>query len=382
MLRRGSRKIGFYAEGPVFDGGTLDKSALGGSETALIQAARALADRGHEVIVFNNCSRPGFYDGVKYVDRGKLGVEAGGLNFDIFIVSRFFGFLSVPVRSEIKVLWNHDTLDKPGDFRAVAGRADIIMVLSRFHRDNYLTRVPEIAERIFITRNGIDTKLLVEARRSAKKMKNKLIYASRPERGLAILLEQIWPRLLEARPDLELYLCGYDVDSDHMDPALAGLYGRLKELAAKSKNVIRLGSLPKKEYYRHLAESRLMLYPCIFPEISCIAALESQACETPVVASDRFALSETVCTAETRIPGRPGTGEYIERFVEKTLELIGNNGMTDELAGCAGESMVLNYSWESIVAEWDRLFDLSLAARGRRASIGLRKEMMHYGRRI
>jgi hypothetical protein len=56
--------------GLTYDGSTLDKRGLGGSESAVIRVSQELAKLGFEVTVFNDCtsddSRPGLYDGVWY----------------------------------------------------------------------------------------------------------------------------------------------------------------------------------------------------------------------------------------------------------------------------------------------------------------------------
>ncbi|MDY6851671.1 MAG: glycosyltransferase family 4 protein [Thermodesulfobacteriota bacterium] len=357
------KKIGFFTEGPPFDGDTPDQRALGGSETALVQAARALAKRGHRVTVFNNCARPGVFDGVTYLHRREFVKRFMAAGFDVFIVSRFFGFFSVPIRADLKILWNHDTLDRPAALRPFLDCIDIFFALSGFHRDNFLTRIPSLADRIFVTRNGIDPVLIDQAVKGVSKDPNKIIYASRPERGLKILLDDIWPKLIQARPGLTLYLCGYKVDRLDLAPSLAELYNSIDDLVNESKNVVILGPLAKHDYYRHLAESALMLYPCVFPETSCIAALEAQACLTPILTTNGFALSETVGTPEFKVPGRPGTKAYNQEFIKRTLGLLQEPGKAAALAGKAGSDVRGHYNWPLIAAEWDRLFDLALTSR-------------------
>ena len=56
--------------GLTYDGSTLTKRGLGGSESAVILLTKQLAKIGFSVTVFNDCfsddSRPGVYDGVEY----------------------------------------------------------------------------------------------------------------------------------------------------------------------------------------------------------------------------------------------------------------------------------------------------------------------------
>jgi glycosyltransferase involved in cell wall biosynthesis len=353
------KRIGFFTDGPAFDGATPDRQALGGSETALVQAARSLTIQGHRVTVFNNTPVTGLFDGVQYRPK-KDYVRMVHDYFDVFIVSRFFGFFHVPINAGLRVLWNHDTLDHPDALRQVLSRIDLMLVLSDYHRNNYLTRVPEAANFTQVTRNGLDLKLIDRSIAGKKKNPQKVIYVSRPERGLGPLLENIWPRLKEARPDLTLHLCGYKVDTNDLAPGLSNYYQRLHRLAQESPDVIDLGPLPKREYYRHMAESELMLYPCTFPEISCIAALEAQACRTPVITTDAYALSETVGPAECKIMGRPGTESYNREYIGRTLDLLNNPGLIESVRINGRRHVETTYTWPNITREWNRMFDLFL----------------------
>ena len=246
MPDRGGKKIGFFTDGPSFDGSTPSRKALGGSETALIQAARALAVQGHTVTVLNNCAHPGMHDGVWYLPARSFLPRAAATIYDVFIVSRFAGFFLVPIKAGLKVLWNHDTLDQPQALRQVADRIDMFFVLSRFHRDHFLTRIPALEDRMVVTRNGVDFDLIDRCAHGVAKDPNKIIYASRPERGLKVLLENIWPELSAARPEARLYICGYEVSSSDLAPGLPELYRHLDDLIRESPRIISWGRSRRK----------------------------------------------------------------------------------------------------------------------------------------
>lgn len=358
-----SKKIGFYTAGVPFEGDSLERGGgLGGSETAFIQVTRALARRGHEVLAFNSCENPGHYDGVNYHSfKDSLPILARE-HFDVFVVSRFSAFFNLPVSAGLKVLWNHDTLDNPRELRQVHDEVDLFLVLSNFHKDNFLLRLPILDDRLVVTRNGLDLDLL-DRSAADRTDPNKLIYASRPERGLKTLLEDIWPRLHRWNPDLKLHICGYQITLKNMPLHLADLYRQVDKLLEITPGLVVLGGLAKGDYYRHLSESALMLYPCNFPEISCLAALEAQALGVPVLTSDSFALSETVVKPETRVGGRPGSADYVNDYVERAIALLSHR---QELARLSRESRAAirsRYSWDQVAAEWDRLFSLNLRAK-------------------
>jgi len=355
------RQIGFYTSGPSFAGDSLERGeAVGGSETAFIQLTRALARRGHQVRAFNNCPRPGWHRSVLYHHFPDALAVLARERFDIFVVSRYAAFFNLPFSAGLKVLWNHDTLDKPRELKLVHDEIDLFLVLSNFHRDNFLTRLPLLDDRLVVTRNGLDLDSL-DGAAAGPPAPNRLIYASRPERGLKLLLEDIWPRLLAWNPELKLQVCGYRLP-EGPPSHLAELYRQVERLLKITPGVINLGPLGKGDYYRHLSQSALMLYPSIFPEISCLAVLEAQALGVPPLTSDAYALAESVPVPELRVGGRPGSPEYVNSYVERAMSLLGRPAELARLGREAKSAVRARYSWDQVAAEWERLFDLNLRA--------------------
>ena len=144
--------------GLCYDGSTVFKRGLGGSESAMIFMARELAKIGFEVEVFNDCETddcaPGEYDGVLY--RPLQEVETAEGNYDIMIGSRSTAafapsdqlsrykthtdrlpdFDNIQIRSKYKVLWMHDTFCDGDDVieqYCLEGKINKIFTLSDWH---------------------------------------------------------------------------------------------------------------------------------------------------------------------------------------------------------------------------------------------------------
>lgn len=201
------KTIGFVTGGLDFNGNTVYEKALGGSESALIYMARELAKLDNEVTVYCNCDRPGVYDGVDYrPTQAYLHDEKS--QFDTLIVSRFTDFLALPIDAKMNILWCHDV--DCNNFKDAVGVADGIFCLSEFHRsifnENYKM---DPKDWIWLTTNGYDQTIETKEIPWEQK-KNNYIYASRPERGLKLLLEKIWPEIIEKNPDAILHVCGYE----------------------------------------------------------------------------------------------------------------------------------------------------------------------------
>ncbi|MFH1035733.1 MAG: glycosyltransferase family 4 protein [Pseudomonadota bacterium] len=373
--------IALLTDGEPFHGSSPEEQALGGSETACVQMARALAARGHRVQVFCRCPRPGLCQGVVFRDRRDLVQAASEERFDVLVVSRFFAALDLPLQSGLKVLWNHDILDTPLALAQRLERLDLCLVLSRFHAQDYACKLPELNGRLVGTRNGLDLALMDSASLGVRRDPHLITYVSRPERGLRQLLEYVWPRLRQAHPDLTLALCGYGVEQTPLPAAVRREHAQVANLIQNTPGVKVLGPLAKRDYYRHLASCALLLYPCVFPEISCISALEAQALGTPLLTSEAFALSETVVEPRFLVPGSPGSEAYLEAFTERALEFLQHPQEALALAEQAQSVVRPRHDWAAIAAEWEELFLARLGARTQAQAPALAASLLLSGAR-
>lgn len=353
--------IVIYTRGLAFDGDSAEK-ALGGSETAVINMARELARLGNRVRVFCSCPNPGEYEGVEYADLAAFQHFATWERCDVFICSRFVDGLSAPVQSKVNVLWNHDVLvDRAAPIiHSLMYKIDALFCLSQFQLDQYQKELRIPSDRFVLTRNGVDLALIDEAVVGVRRDPNRLIYTSRPERGLAELLA-IWPTLKEQRPELTLGIAWYD--NPNADAEMQRFISNLKSEITNLEDVELLGSLSKRDLYREMARARLWVYPSTFPEVSCISAIEAAACGTPAVASRYCALKETITGGESGllIAGTPGSQEYTEAFIDATLTLLEDERLWRRMseAGCARVEEL--YQWSDIAKEWSDWLGLKVA---------------------
>ena len=353
--------IVFYTRGLEFDGGMLQERSLGGAETALVCMARELAARGHRLRVFCPCARPGVYDKVEYSDLAEFPKFAEQGRCDIFVCSRFIDGLAAPVRARKYILWNHDILVERAApaMQSLMYRIDALYCLSEFQRKQYASLLDIPEESFVVTRNGVDLKLVEECIEEVAREENRLIYTSRPERGLKWLLE-MWPELRERRPELKLGVAWYE--NAGPDREMAELLTELKAQIDGLEGVEFLGHLTKRQLYREMARARLWVYPTGFPEISCIGAMEAAACGTPAVASRYCALKETVADGETGIlvGGRPGGEEYARDFVEAVDSLLGDEKRWRRFSEAGKARAAERFCWRKLAEEWEADFEEKL----------------------
>jgi len=312
--------------GLVYDGNTLSRKGLGGSESAVILISKELARLGFPITVFNACqdedSSPGIYDGVIYRP-----VESIGSNesFDIVISSRtvvpfvpdhyysaYQGatrhppqrFKSLRDNAKFKVLWMHDTFCN-GDINledlAVNGHIDKIFTLSDFHL-SYVTTCHHgkrrnfevLKNKTFITRNAV-VKYLEEVDISAKD-KNLFVYNASVTKGMIPLIDKIWPRIKHYIPDAKLKIVGgyYRFRSDAPLDAQGETLMRIKEEKKyKDLDIEFTGIITQKEIAELLSKASMFLFPGAFPETFGISTLESLTYNTPLVTTRFGALEET-----------------------------------------------------------------------------------------
>ena len=361
--------IVFYTRGLEFDGGRLEERSLGGAETAVIYMARELARLGNRVKVFCPCARPGEYAGVEYFDLSDFPRFAKEDGCDLFVCSRFVEGLAAPVRAKRYLLWNHDVLveEVAPVIQSLMYRIDALFCLSEFQKEQYQGLLGIPPDRFVVTRNGVDLRLVEEATKGVERDPNRLIYTSRPERGLKVLLN-MWPRLKERRPELKLGVAWYE--NPGADSGMRELLMHLKSQISNLRGVELLGNLRKRELYREMARARVWVYPTVFPEISCISAIEAAACGTPAVASRYCALKETVADGETGllIPGVPGSEEYVQGFEAAVFTLLEDEEQWERFSKAGRERVAARYEWAQIAKEWiESLRVLESRVQGRKA---------------
>ena len=283
----------------------------------------------------------------------------------MLIVSRFFSAFDLPLQAGLKVLWNHDILDMPEELAKRLGQIDMMLMLSRFHARDYLDKLPSARPRSATRSTAWIWTLMDQASAGASIEPGKLTYVSRPERGLKLLLGEIWPELKRRHPQLRLDICGYEVSAKDTPPALQKLYGEVQRMIDEGQDVRSLGPLPKERYYAHLASCEFLLYPCVFPEISCIAALEAQALGTPVITSDSFALSQTVRAGEFLVQGKPGSPGYVREYIDRVSRFIVNPQEAARAAAQVRRIVRGEHQWSNIARQWEELFIDALSDRCR-----------------
>lgn len=350
-------RIAFVTGGLPFHGNSLNQTGIGGSETAIICMARELAKRSHQIDVFCKCDHPGRYANVNYYDETEFTTRGATAAYDVLVASRWADPLATRVPAGLRVLWNHDMCRQDRAWVANLYQTDLLLCLSDYHVQNFVDTFPELAPHIWKTSNGVDMQEIDNIQ--SPKSQHRLLYSSRPERGLLPLLRDIMPRLIEQHPDVVLQYCAYDLSQAMtLPPDVVAVHEACDRLAAQMpRNVEALGSLTKRNLYEVMGAASVVAYPCTFPEISCITAMEAQAVGTPIVTTNAYALPETVGPRSCLIDGTPGTADYTTRFVNEVLQLFSDRDHYRETVELGREHIESNgYTWAEVAETWEKKF--------------------------
>jgi FkbM family methyltransferase len=387
--------------GIPYDGTTVFKQGLGGSESAVILMSRELAQIGFDVTVFNNCNidhaQPGTYDRVTYRPLTDLAQDH---EFDIVISSRTIipftdpadypklnDYRSTPFapmnlydriisRARMRVLWMHDTFclgDNLIEELAVADRITDIFTLSDFHLtyvancDHGKRRNFEVLKRkMFITRNGV--RIYNREVDIAAKDKNLFVYNASVTKGMIPLVKLIWPHVKRHIPEARLKVIGgYYRFSTGSEPDQQEKDWRAMaadpQLAAQGIEFT--GVISQKEIADILTQANFMLYPAAFPETYGISSMESLCYNTPIVTCRFGALEEIAVDGACYLIDYAiepnglfpniNVPHQVEQFVKTTVEAYRNPylhqqkqyycNIVKDIAG-----------WDSVALQWKQHF--------------------------
>ncbi|MFC1555362.1 glycosyltransferase, partial [candidate division KSB1 bacterium] len=338
----------FYTGGMPFDGNTIKEKGLGGSESALYHISRILASKGFSVKIFNNCDNPGIYDEVEYGTLTDFYLYFRWNSCKVFISSRSLKPFLSKINSDKKVLWLHDMPDvffvESFDLNSVDLSEITFFTLSEFQTAEWAKYLNIGKDRFFLTRNGYSPDRFTD--KNIRRDSNKLIYSSRPNRGLDILLD-VFPAIRDEKPDAELHVFTYTpTKEDH----------ELNEVMKKldQPGVFFRGSVSQDELAEEIMSSCLMVYPSTFKETSCITAIESQAAGTPIVTANIGALPETVQdgVGGVVIDEDMNSDEGKRLFVKEILDLMNDKKMWKTLSKSGKDRAEKIFTWEKIAEEW------------------------------
>jgi glycosyltransferase involved in cell wall biosynthesis/2-polyprenyl-3-methyl-5-hydroxy-6-metoxy-1,4-benzoquinol methylase len=384
--------IVFYMQSVPFTRAVLNhETSLGGSESACRVLMEALAARGHDVHCFaTQLEAPGEYFGVQWHADTDLPEVLKFAPPDVFVSLRMPHVFQLNIPAKMRVFWTQDLLIEPsvvGQLYAV----DRTVFVSQYHREQWCHRQPLLRPTAWVTRNPIDSADVAQANPfAARKTKRRLIHISRPERGLDGVMA-LWPKIRAQFPDATIAICRYSsmYDATGWGKVCESYDQRLQALNAQVGGIEFLGELNKTQLYAEIAKSVALLYPTTqanFAETNCVAATEAQACGTPIIATRRGALPETVAAgAGILIDGEVFTDEAVQaKFLQAVADVFAAQEDPEETFDRyermrqRGAVHALAAYGHEVAEDWERMILEFFEARYNRSKIEVLRQLLQW----
>lgn len=319
---------------------------LGGSETAAVEMSKWLAQKTrHKIIVFNP-RKDRFTD--------EWGVEYRPVNEVLDYFKKFKPKAHIMWRHNTKLtdaptyLWCHDLTVPGGEYGL---NADKVICLSEFHKNYVMAMQGIAADRILVSRNGIEPNRFNQI---VTKNPNKVIFPSSPDRGLdrAML---IMDEARKTLPNLELHVY-YGLENLEKY-GLAEMAKNLRAMMSERPWVKYHGNVDQKTLARETMEAAVWLYPANFIESFCITVLETVASRCYPLVRKIGALQNTVkpfadSGMATLLDLNAETDEQRKIWAQHLIETI------KEARWTRMQENMHKYSWESVADDWIKLIDL------------------------
>ena len=255
-------------------------------------------------------------------------------------------------KNKINVLWmqhfvNQEEAKNLGS-KDYVNKLDYIVFNSNwnFEKFQYQFKIPE--SKSLVIKNAIEK---IDFHEKPKDKIN-LVYHTTPWRGLIHLLK-VFKRL--NLQNTELNICSSTIIyGKKFDSILGKKYENIFEECKNTKNVNYLGFVENNKIIELLKNMHIYSFPSIWPETSCISAIEAMAAGCEIVTSNLGALYET-CSPFATFVGFDSNFDNFEKKYQKALENSVKNFWSKEnqkKIRFQQEVINLTYSWNVRSKEW------------------------------
>ena len=329
----------------------MQNNALGGSEKAIIYISQCFP-KEYTIFISGGvkCETVG---NIQYIHLNELTNLIISIPFHTLIVSRYISFYEMFKECSFyqSFIWAHDvsllpygcSLNETSILKKWDNYINGCICLTEWHKKEFVNKYPHLKNKISLINNGIDINSFPNIETN-KKIKNKFIYSSRPDRGLNKLL-QLWPHILEKMPGATLTIASY-IDlpfNSSNEPNIKNI----KNIIDNHNSIQYLGKLNTEQLYNEMASSEYWLYPTHWAETSCITALEMLMSEVICLYYPVAGLVDTMDKFGLQVQ----TGKEIDTIVSLTEE-------QKQLLRKNGREYVEQCSWENRFKKWNELLNI------------------------
>ena len=220
-----------------------------------------------------------------------------------------------------------------------------------FEKFYYQFKIPE--SKSLVIKNAIEK---IEFEKKTKDKIN-LIYHTTPWRGLVHLLKVF--KSLDLK-NVELNVCSSTrIYGKKFDTINAKAYKNIFNECKTTKNINYLGFVDNKKIIELLKKTHIYAYPSVWPETSCISAIESMAAGCEIVTTNLGALYETCAPFGTLVSFDRNFDNLEKKYSKALLRSIKNFWSEENQKKLKLQHETINstYSWNVRSVEWKNFFD-------------------------
>jgi glycosyltransferase involved in cell wall biosynthesis len=317
---------------------------VGGAELSMMTWAKEMAERGHQVRIYNNPDTAGDYEGVEYLPQDDFEPLA---KRDVFIAYRSPPHKNIDqIKAGLKLHWSCDQFTFGNYATDIVPFVDKIICISPYHMMDYQARYNPPEDKLTYIDLGVrlqDYPLEIE------KIQNRFIFCSVPERGLRII-RLIWPQIKEALPDATLV-----ITADHR---LWGSYSpnnqRYRLDLLGQDGIVFLGAIERHKLAKHQMQAQIHLHPAIYEELFCISSAECQAVGAYSMTPDTGAL-ETTNEFGFILPGDPQDPAWQRDYTKAVIAQVLDQDTLTEKAAKGAKLARERFNWSRICDEWEEV---------------------------
>lgn len=328
------------------------ETGLGGSETAVIRLSEELSKQGRAVTVFSRIVDTNYFNGVRYRHESRY---LPSIHSDLFIAWRSPELIDTAPNASCKVLWMHDTDRGEALTPERAEKFDAIVALTNWHKNHLLETYPFLnPDQIHVIGNGVD---IQRFSKDITRNPYRVIYSSSADRGLDVILEHIWPKVIAAIPEAELHIYyGWENFDKFMPmyPHLQEFKSRIEQLLLQSKNVVNHGRISQDRLAEEFQKAAIWLYPTYFDETFCITGVEAQLAGAIPITNSRAALAETVASG-IRIEGDVRDPVVLQEYTEAIINFMKQDPSSREKLHELVKHSAPAQDWAEIAHQWTKL---------------------------
>tara|TARA_B100000686_G_C16739803_1_gene945875 strand:+ start:352 stop:1335 length:984 start_codon:yes stop_codon:yes gene_type:complete len=260
-------------------------------------------------------------------------------------------------KNRINVLWMHHYINQKeaqnlgsSDF---IKQVDYIVFNSDWNFKSFATKFNVPANKSIVIKNAIDK---IDFKPKPKGKIN-LIYHTTPWRGLELLLK-IFKKLDIENVELNVF-SSTKIYGKKFDNILGQKFEKIFDECRNTKNVNYFGFMNNQKILNFLDKMHIFSYPSIWPETSCIAAIESMAAGCEVVTTNLGALSETCSSFGTFVDFSRDINDLEKKYSETLKNSIKNfwSETMQKHLKLQSEKINREYSWDKRKIEWQNFFD-------------------------